>query len=126
MKRINKIIIIIELLLIVFLLISNNSINAENTKDIMIEFNFKIHNKEIQENGDILFHFNDGIVISFNHISNKYNFYQSSTNLNISLNTYDDLVNILKIHMYNKYNMSNDEIAKSNIFNDLNKIEYNK
>ena len=117
MKRLINIIIII---LCLTLVITNKSVAQAPTVE-GVEKEFKIINTYINNSNSNIIEFNDNSYIVINHNKNIYEFYAAECgDYEIKAEDLEQLTNIIKTYMLNKYNMNESELDKDNIFkNDI-------
>ena len=130
MKKIINIITII--LFCGALAIANNKINKlenQNKNNEVLEVaatqevkkEFKIVDTYITESGNTVIEFNDKTSVVINRDKNIFEFYPIECgDWEIVVNSYENLIGIIKTYMYNKYDMTYQEINASNIFNNAN------
>ena len=117
MKRLINIIIII---LCLTLVITNKSVAQAPTVE-GVEKEFKIINTYINNSNSNIIEFNDNSYIVINHNKNIYEFYAAECgDYEIKAEDLEQLTNIIKTYMLNKYDFLESEVNKCNIFkNDI-------
>ena len=86
-----------------------------------VEKEFKIINTYINNSNSNIIEFNDNSYLVINHNKNIYEFYATECgDYGIQAQDTEELKNIIKTYMINKYNLSESEVNKDNIFkNDI-------
>ena len=114
------------------LAIANNKINKlenqiENNEVVEVaatqevKKDFKIVDTYVTESGNTVIEFNDKTSVVINRDKNIFEFYPIECgDWEIVVNSYENLIGIIKTYMYNKYDMTYQEINASNIFNNAN------
>ena len=105
-----------------------NQIESLNNKEFVqaaavekVEKEFKIVNTYINKSNNNIIEFNDNSYVVINHDKNIYEFYAAECgDYEIQARDQKELKNILITYMINKYNLSESEVNKDNIFkNDI-------
>ena len=130
MKKIVSIIVII--LIFGALAITNNKINKlenQNKNNEVLEVaatqevkkEFKIVDTYITESGNTVIEFNDKTSVVINQDKNIFEFYPIECgDWEIKVNNHDNLINVIKSYMNNKYDMTYQEVENNSIFkNDI-------
>ena len=135
MKKYINITIAIIIFLIGAFAVANNKINTIeginkiiNNKEVVqaaaveeVEKEFKIINTYVNKSNNNIIEFNDNSYVVINHDKNIYEFYAAECgDYEIKARDQKELKNILITYMINKYNLSESEVNKDNIFkNDI-------
>ena len=132
MKKIINIIIIV--LIFGALAITNNKINklenqTKNNEVIEVaaaqevKKEFKIVDTYVTDSGNTVIEFNDQSAAVINQNKNIFEFFPIECgDWEIKVNSHDNLINVIKSYMNNKYDMTYQEIDNSNIFKNANLI----
>ena len=113
-------IITITLFILTILIINNKSVAQVPTVE-GVEKEFKIVNTYINKSNNNIIEFNDNSYIVINHNKNIYEFYAAECgDYEIKAEDLEQLTNIIKTYMLNKYDFLESEVNKCNIFkNDI-------
>ena len=115
MKRFANIITII-LFILTILIINNKSVEKVAAVE-GVEKEFKIINTYINNSNSNIIEFNDNSYLVINHNKNIYEFYATECgDYGIQAQDTEELKNIIKTYMINKYNINESELDKDNIF----------
>ena len=107
---------IITIILCLTLVITNKSVAQAPTVE-GVEKEFKIINTYINNSNSNIIEFNDNSYIVINHNKNIYEFYAAECgDYEIKAEDLEQLTNIIKTYMINKYNINESELDKDNIF----------
>lgn len=119
MKRFANII-TITLFILTILIINNKSVEEVAAVE-GVEKEFKIINTYINNSNSNIIEFNDNSYLVINHNKNIYEFYATECgDYGIQAQDTEELKNIIKTYMLNKYNMNESELDNDNIFkNDI-------
>lgn len=111
---------IITIILCLTLVITNKSVAQAPTVE-GVEKEFKIINTYINNSNSNIIEFNDNSYIVINHNKNIYEFYAAECgDYEIKAEDLEQLTNIIKTYMLNKYDFLESEVNKCNIFkNDI-------
>ena len=111
---------IITIILCLTLVITNKSVAQTPTVE-GVEKEFKIINTYINNSNSNIIEFNDNSYIVINHNKNIYEFYAAECgDYEIKAEDLEQLTNIIKTYMLNKYDFLESEVNKCNIFkNDI-------
>ena len=117
MKRFANIITITLFILTISIITNNKSVAQVPT----VEKEFKIVNTYINKSNSNIIEFNDNSYVVINHDKNIYEFYAAECgDYEIKAEDLEQLTNIIKTYMINKYDISESELEKDNIFkNDI-------
>lgn len=117
MKRLINIITIIFCCLALVITSNNKSVAQVPT----VEKEFKIINTYINNSNSNIIEFSDNSYLVINHNKNIYEFYATECgDYGIQAQDTEELKNIIKTYMINKYNIDESELEKDNIFkNDI-------
>ena len=117
MKKFINIITITLFILTISIITNNKSVAQVPT----VEKEFKIVNTYINNSNSNIIEFNDNSYVVINKDKNIYEFYAvEAGDYEIKAEDLEQLTNIIKTYMINKYNMNESEIDKDNIFkNDI-------
>lgn len=101
------------------LVITSNKTNQSAAQEV--EKEFKIVNTYVNKSNNNIIEFNDNSYIVINHNKNIYEFYAAECgDYEIKAEDLEQLTNIIKTYMINKYDFSESEVNKDNIFkNDI-------
>ena len=129
-----KNIIIIIVLIFGALAITNNKINKlenQNKNNEVVEIaatqevkkEFKIVDTYVTPSGNTVIEFNDLSTAVINQDKNIFEFYPvECADWEIKVNNHDNLINVIKSYMNNKYDMTYQEIDNSDIFENANLV----
>ena len=101
------------------LVITSNKTNQSAAQEV--EKEFKIVNTYVNKSNNNIIEFNDNSYIVINHNKNIYEFYAAECgDYEIKAEDLEQLTNIIKTYMLNKYDFLESEVNKCNIFkNDI-------
>lgn len=101
------------------LVITSNKTNQSAAQEV--EKEFKIINTYVNKSNNNIIEFNDNSYVVINHDKNIYEFYAAECgDYGIKAQDTKELKNILITYMINKYDISESELDKDNIFkNDI-------
>ena len=99
----------------------NNNTVVQAAAVEKVEKEFKIINTYVNKSNNNIIEFNDNSYVVINHDKNIYEFYAAECgDYEIQASDQIELINIIKTYMINKYNLSESEVNKDNIFkNDI-------
>lgn len=119
MKRFANII-TITLFILTISIINNKSVGEVAAVE-EVEKEFKIINTYVNKSNSNIIEFNDNSYLVINHNKNVYEFYATECgDYGIQAQNTKELTNIIKTYMLNKYDISESELDKNNIFkNDI-------
>lgn len=115
----------INIITIILFILTISIINNKSVEEVAavegVEKEFKIINTYINNSNSNIIEFNDNSYVVINENKNIFEFYATECgDYGIQAQDTEELINIIKTYMINKYDISESEIDKDNIFkNDI-------
>lgn len=107
-------------IMIVVLGLNNTSVRSESKEN---KEKFYITNTYVNDSNSTIVEFNDGSITVCNYENKLYEFYHVDLgDWGLKVNNKQQLINVIKTYMENKYKMNEKEINNSTIFKDKNLV----